>query len=212
MGIAKLSLNPLKHSKCPSGMLMLNLFLEKIMQETLNGHHTSISIGGRPMCNLLFASDIDLLGGSNGELEDLTNRLVDRATAYGMEVSSKDSNIITNSMTNISADVSTNGQKLEEVTSFKYLGATLCKDGTCSAQVHIRIALAMEAMARLNKIWQCNTISFTSKFKFYKSLVTSILLYGRETWTLFADCEKRIQALETKCLRKLLCICYQDQH
>ena len=54
-----------------------------------------------------------------------------------------------------------------------------------------------------------------SKFKLYKSLVTSILLYGYETWTvLFADCEKRIQAFETKCLRKPLRISHfgaQDQ-
>ena len=42
------------------------------------------------------------------------------------------------------------GLKLEEVTSFKYLEATLCKDSTCSAEICIRIALAMTAMARLN--------------------------------------------------------------
>ena len=55
---------------------------------------------------------------------------------------------MTNS-TNNSANISMNGRKLEEVTSVKYLGATLCKDGTCSAEVYIRIA---SAMARLNKI------------------------------------------------------------
>ena len=58
------------------------------------------------------------MGGSNGELQDLTNRLVERATAYGMEVSTEKSKIMTNSMDNISADISKNGQKLEEVISF----------------------------------------------------------------------------------------------
>ena len=53
------------------------------------------------------------------------------------------------------------------------LGATLYKDGTCSAEVHIRIASARAALARLNRIWCCNTISFANKFKLYKSLVTS---------------------------------------
>ena len=67
-----------------------------------------------------------------------------------------------------------NGQKLEQVTIFKYLWATLCKDDTCSAGARVRIASAMAAMARLNRIWRCNTISFASKFKLYKSLVTSI--------------------------------------
>ena len=62
-------------------------------------------------------------------------------------------------------------------------------------------------MTRLSRIWWCNTISFASKLK---SLVTSILLYGSETWTLLADSEKRIQAFETKCLRKLLHISYLE--
>ena len=85
------------------------------MQETLHDHHTSISIGGRPICNLRFADDIDLMGGSNGELQDLTNRLADRATACGKEVSTEKRKIITNSRNNISADISMNSQKLEEV-------------------------------------------------------------------------------------------------
>ena len=65
--------------------ILLNLFLEKIILETLHDHKTSIS------CNLRFSDD-DRLGDSSGELQDLTNRLVDRATAYGMEVSTEKSN------------------------------------------------------------------------------------------------------------------------
>ena len=63
----------------------------------------------------------------------------------------------------------------------------------------------MAAMARLNRVWCHNTVSFA-----YKSLVTSILIFGYETGTLLADSEKRIQAFETKCLRKLLCISYLE--
>ena len=70
-----------------------------------------------------------------------------------------------------------NGQKLEEITSFKYLGATLCMDGTCSAEIYIRIASAMAAMAKLNTE-QSNTLSFASKFRLCEFLVTSILLVG----------------------------------
>ena len=115
------------------------------MQETLHDHHTSISIGGWPICNNIDCS-------SNVELQDLTNRLIDRATAYGMEVSTENSKIMTNSMSNTCADTGMNGQKLNEVTSFKYLGTALCKDVTYSAEVHIRTASAMAAMVRLNRI------------------------------------------------------------
>ena len=92
-----------------------------------------------------------------------------------------------NNTNKLNADISVNGQTLEEVTNFKYLRATLCKDSTCSAEIHISIASAMAAMARLSRTWWCNTISFTGKFKLYKSLVISIPLYGCETWTLLAD-------------------------
>ena len=90
---------------------------------------------------------------------------------------------MTNSTNNISADISMNSQKLEEVTSFKYPGAILSKDGSCSAEVDIRNASEMAAMARLNRIWQCNC----KQVQLYKSLVKVIPLYGCETWTLLAD-------------------------
>ena len=67
--------------------VLFNLFLEKIIQETLHDHHTSICIGRRPICNLRFADDIAFMGNSNGEFQDLINSLIDRATAYGMDVS-----------------------------------------------------------------------------------------------------------------------------
>ena len=122
------------------------------MQETICDHHTSISIGGRPICNLQITDNIDLLGGSNGELQDLTNRLVDRVTAYGMEVSTEKNKVMINSTNNISADISMNCQKLAEVTSFKYLGATLRKNDTCLAEVCIRIVSTTAAMASLKTV------------------------------------------------------------
>ena len=104
------------------------------MQKTLHDHHTSISIGGRPICNLPFAIDFSPMGGNNGELQGLTNGLVDRATAYKMEVSTEKNKIMANSTNSISADISMNSQKSEEMTNFKYLGATLCKSTSGSPQ------------------------------------------------------------------------------
>ena len=85
------------------------------MQKTLHYHHTSISFGRRPICNLRFADYTDLLGSSSSELHDLTIRPVDRATANGMEGSTEKSKIMSNGTNNISADISMDGQKLEEV-------------------------------------------------------------------------------------------------
>ena len=59
------------------------------MQEALSDHHTSISIGGRLLCNLKFADDIDLFAGSSKELQELSDKLADISCAYEMEISSK---------------------------------------------------------------------------------------------------------------------------
>ena len=73
-------------------------------------------------------------------------------------------------------------------------------------EVCIRIASAMVAMARLNWIWQYNTISFASKFKLYKFLVTSILLYSctkpKKSCRRFTDISTQFQRLNHMCHSK----------
>ncbi|KAH3885770.1 hypothetical protein DPMN_009768 [Dreissena polymorpha] len=49
--------------------------------------------------------------------------------------------------TNTSTDITMNGEKVEEVTSFKYLDATLSNDGTSTAEVRINIAIGTASMA-----------------------------------------------------------------
>ena len=66
--------------------------------------HLSPLVEG-PMCNLWFADDISLTGSSNGELQDLANRLIEQGHIYGMEVGTKKSKIMSNSLNNISADI-----------------------------------------------------------------------------------------------------------
>ena len=61
-------------------------------------------------------------------------------------------NIMINRTTNTSADTTMNGEKLEEVTRVKYLGATMSKDCTSTAEVRMRIVMATVAIARLSKL------------------------------------------------------------
>jgi len=125
---------------------------------------------------LYFADNIDLMGGSNQELQALTNSLVDRAGAYGMEVSTEKSKVMVNSTNNSSANIIMNGKILQEVASFKYLSATLSKDGSSTAEVSRWIAAASATMARLIRIYKSG-ISFITKHRLNRSLVVSILLY-----------------------------------
>ena len=54
------------------------------MQDTFQDFNTTVSIGGRPICNLRFADDVDLMGGSESELQGLTTRLQNKASYYEM--------------------------------------------------------------------------------------------------------------------------------
>ena len=96
---------------------------------------------------------------------------------------------------------SASGIKLGTVTSFKYLGAVVSDDGS-KPEVLSRIAQATAALTKLKPIW--------SKLKQMRSLVISIFLYACESWTLNAELEKRTQAFEMRCYRRLLNISYMD--
>ena len=85
---------------CLLSPILFNIYLEQIMSDTLKYHHSSISIGSRIISNLRFADDIDLISGSNCELQKLTDSLALHAGNYGMEVSNEKSKTIVNSNTN----------------------------------------------------------------------------------------------------------------
>ena len=80
------------------------------------------------------------MAGLSAELQDLTNKLDVAAGAYGMEVSTTKSKIKVNSVINVEANIMMGSEQLEVVSSFKYLGATLFKDGSNNAEIRIRIA------------------------------------------------------------------------
>ena len=99
---------------------------------------------------------------------------------------------------------------MEEVDTFKYLGATITKGGTSEAYIRIRLATYISALIRLKTIWTSNKIGSKTKFSLYKILVLSILLYGCEAWTITEKMEKKIKAFENKAHRRLLVINYRD--
>ena len=63
---------------------------------------------------------------------------------------------------------------------------------------------------KAGNIVEKQTISFPTKNIPYRSLVLLVLLYGCENWTLTADLERRIQAFENKCYKRMLGILYRE--
>ena len=190
---------------------LFNVFLEELVSRALENFTGSISIGGRALCNLRFADDIDLMAGSKDELQDLTNRIVNASTCLGMEISTEKSKIlITGASQDLSANILINREQLEEVDEFKYLGSIITNDQRCRREVLSRIASGSDALARLAPIWRDKNITLKSKLRLLESVILSIFLYACQTWTLTAELEKRIDAFEMRCLRRLLKVSYTE--
>ena len=73
-----------------------------------------------------------------------------------------------------------------------------------------RIARTTAALTRMKPVWNDRSISLSSKIRLMRSLVTAIFLYAFESWTLTAELQRRIQAMEMRSYRKILHISYKD--
>ena len=190
---------------CLLSPTLLNIFLKRIMSDALEEHDGKVSIGGRNITNLGFADDIDALAEEEQELEALAESLNKTCTRYKMEISAEKTKLMTNSANGIQREIKVKRQKLGTVTSFKYLGAVVSDNGSKP-----RIAQATAALTKLKPIWRDNNLSLGSKVKLMCSLVISVFLYDCESWTSTAELEKRTQAFEMRCYRRLLNISYKD--
>ena len=130
-------------------------------------------------------------------------------TAYGMEISSEETKLMTNNTGGINTEIKVNGQKLETVTSYEYLGSVITDEGS-NSEILSRIAQTTAALTRLKPVWNDRSISPSYKIRLMRSLVTSIFLYACESWTLTGELQRRIQAMEMRCYRKILHMSYKD--
>ena len=125
-----------------------------------------------------------------------------------MEIRAEKTKLMTNNTSGINTEIKVNGQKLEVVTSFKHLGSVITDEGS-KPEILSRIAQTTAALTRLTPIWNDMCTSFSSNIRLMRSLVTSIFLYECESWTLTAELQRRKQAMEMRCYRKILHISYK---
>ena len=156
------------------------------MADASEDHEGSVSIGGRTITNLRFADDIDGLAGEEKELAKLVERLDKASTAYGLDISAEESKLMTNGSSGINKEIKVNGQKLETVTRFKYLGLVITNEGS-KPEILSRVAQTTAALTRLKSFGNDRSISLGSKIGLMSSLVTSVFLYACELWILTAE-------------------------
>ena len=118
------------------------------MTDALEDHEGTVSTGGRTINILCFVDDIDDLAVEEEELANLVERLDKASTAYSMEISAEKTRLMTNNTSGINTEIKVNGQKLETVTSFKYLGSVITDEGS-KPEILSTLAQTTAALTRL---------------------------------------------------------------
>ena len=117
--------------------------------------------------------------------------------------------VMTNNPNGFQREIKIEGRRLEEVANVKHLGAIISNEGS-KPGILSRIAQTKAALSTLKIIWWDKNISLASKVKLMRTLILSTLLYACKNWTLTEETERRIQALEMRCYRRLLNSSYKD--
>ena len=96
------------------------------------------------------------------------------------------------------------GETVESVSDFIFLGSKITADGDCSHEIKRRLLLGRKVVTNLDSILKSRDITLPTKVRLVKAMVFPVVMYGCESWTVKkADC-RRIDAFELRCWRRLL--------
>jgi hypothetical protein len=96
-----------------------------------------------------------------------------------------------------------NGQVLQRVTEFKYLGRILDAEDNDQKAIKYNLTKAKQQWGRLTKVLASTKGKPRTMAKFYMAIVQAVLLFGSETWVLTKEMEKRLDAFHHRCARHL---------
>ena len=79
------------------------------------------------------------------------------------------------------------GETVETVSDFLFLGSKITADGDCSHEIKRRLLLARKGMTSLDSILKSRDITLSTKVCLVKAMVFSAVMYGCERWTIKKD-------------------------
>ena len=96
------------------------------------------------------------------------------------------------------------GETVETVADFIFLGSKINADGDCSHEIKRRLLLGRKVMTNLESIFKSRDINLPTKVRLVKAMVFPVVMYGCESWTIEKAERRRIDAFELWCWRRLL--------
>ena len=96
------------------------------------------------------------------------------------------------------------GEIVETVADFIYLGSKITADGDCSHEIKRHFLLGRKVMTNLDCVLKSRKITSLTKVYIVKAMVFPVVMYGCESWTIKKAERRRIDAFELWCWRRLL--------
>ena len=97
----------------------------------------------------------------------------------------------------------TDGETLETVADFLFLGSKITGGGDCSHEIKRRLLLGRKVMTNLNSILKSRDITLPTKVHLVKAMVFPVVMYGCKSWTIKKAEHRRTDAFEMWCWRRL---------
>ena len=152
-----------------------------------------IKIAGRNINNLRYADDTTLMAESEEELKSLLMKVKEEGGKIGLNLNIHKTKIMASCpITSWQID----GETVETVADFIFLGSKITADGDCSHEVKRRLLLGRKVMTNRDSTLKSRDITLPTKVRPVKAMVFPVVMYGCESWTVKkAEC-RRIDAFE----------------
>ena len=175
-------------------------------------HKKSKGVDEKVVLDTDYADDIAIMDNSRGGLQESTDLLAHYSSYAGLKINAKKTKCMAVSkcasrrsyVEEDYIELEVNGEPVEQVSYFVYLGVTISGDGRIDRDLDIRIQRAYGAFNQLWKIWNSRTIKTPTKIRIYRAAVISILLYGAEVWNTTKKQMKKFEVFHQISLRRIL--------
>ena len=153
------------------------------------------------MNNLRYADDTTLMAESEEELKSLLMKVKEESEKVGLKLNIQKTKIMASGpITSWQID----GETMETVTDFIFLGSKITVDGDCSHEIKRHLLLGRKAMTNLDSIVKSRDITLPTKVHLVKAMVFPVVMYGCENCTVKkAECSS-IDAFKLWCWRRFL--------
>ena len=139
-----------------------------------------IKIAGRNINNLRYADDNTLTAEREEELKSLLMKVKQESKKVGLKLNIQNTKIMASGPI---TSWETDGETVETVSDFIFLGSKITADGDCSHEIKRRLVLGRKVMTNLDSIFKTRDITLLRKVHLVKAMFFPVVMYGCESWT-----------------------------